>query len=259
MNYSQDDSESSCEFNVLFMSTGKEFLEKTKEKYFIQTDQEKGLPRPPFEIEYDKSALISLPKPAEIKPDGKNLRECIEKRRSFRDFTGKELSLEEFSYLLWCTQGVKVIKEKYILKTVPSAGARHPFETFILVKHISGLKPGLYRFIGSEHSLIPVNLEETISGKIKEACGGQELLDNCSAVFIWAAISYRMTWRYWERGYRYIFIDAGHVCQNLYLAGESIDCGVCAVDSYDDDELNKLLGLDGENDFAVYMGVVGKK
>jgi SagB-type dehydrogenase family enzyme len=242
------------------MSIGKEFLEKTKEKYFIETDQEKGLPRPAFELEYDSSRkLIELPKPAEIKLKDKNFRNCMENRKSTRKFSKTPLSLNELSYLLWCTQGVKEITPKYILRTVPSAGARHAFETFILIKNVEGLKPGLYRFISSKHALIEVNLEEGIGQKIKEACGNQDLYDPCAAVFIWAAIPYRMTWRYWERGYRYIFIDAGHVCQNLYLAAESIDCGACAVASYDDDELDKLLGLDGVNQFAVYMGVVGKK
>jgi SagB-type dehydrogenase family enzyme len=242
------------------MSIGKEFLEQTKEKYYPQTDQQKGLPRPLFELDYDGSIpLIPLPKPQDLKLKDKSLRECVDKRRSIREYSKKPLSIDELSYLLWCTQGVKEVTNKYLLRTVPSGGARHPFETFLLIKNAAGLKPGLYRFIGTKHALIEVNLEENIAQKIKEACGGQELYDTCAAVFIWAAVPYRTTWRYWERGYRYLLIDSGHVCQNLYLAGESIDCGVCAVDSFDDDELNRLLGLDGENVFALYMGVVGKK
>jgi SagB-type dehydrogenase family enzyme len=242
------------------MSIGKEFLEQTKEKYYPETDQQKGLPRPPFELEYDNSnPLIQLPELGEIKLKDKNLRECIENRKSVREYSKKPLSIEELSYLLWCTQGVKEITYKRILRTVPSAGARHPFETFILVKNVTGLKSGLYRFIGTKHALIEINLDKNIAQKIKDACGSQDLYDTCATVLIWAAVPYRTAWRYWERGYRYLLIDAGHICQNLYLAGESIDCGVCAVDSFDDDELNKLLGLDGENVFALYMGVVGKK
>ena len=230
------------------MSTGKEFLEKTKEKYFGDSDQTKGLPRPPFELEYDKSkTLIELPKPSEINLKEKNFRDCAENRKSTRQFSKTPLSPTELSYLLWCTQGIKEITPKYTLRTVPSAGARHPFETFILIKNTEGLKPGLYRFIASKHALIEVDLENDITQKIKEACGNQDLFDPAAAILIWAAIAERMTWRYNERGYRYIFLDAGHVCQNLYLAAESIDCGACAVASYDDDELNKLLGLDGVN------------
>jgi SagB-type dehydrogenase family enzyme len=241
-------------------SIGKEFLEKTKEKYFTETDQQKGLPRPPKELEYDNSIpLIQLPKPADIKLKDKSLRECIEKRKSVREYSNKPLALDELSYLLWCTQGVRKLTDRYILRNVPSAGARHPFETYLLLKNIDGINPGLYRFTASQHALVGVNLENDIAQKIKEACGNQDLFDPCAAVFIWAAVPYRTTWRYWERGYRYILIDAGHVCQNLYLAAESIDCGACAVGSFDDDELDNLLGLDGVNQFAVYMGVVGKK
>jgi SagB-type dehydrogenase family enzyme len=137
------------------------------------------------------------------------------KQKKYADILQNTFILNELSYLLWCTQGVKEITPKYILRTVPSAGARHVFETFILIKNVEGLKPGLYRFISRKHALIEINLEEGIAQKIKEACGNQDLYDPCAAVFIWAAIPERMTWRYWERGYRYIFIDAGHVCQNL--------------------------------------------
>src|SRR5512145_2011598 len=118
------------------MSIGKEFLEKTKEKYFTETDQKKGLPRPPFELEYDASKpLVELPKPSEIRLKDKNFRYCAENRKSTREFSKTPLTPDELSYLLWCTQGIKEITPKYILRTVPSAGARHPFETFVLIKN----------------------------------------------------------------------------------------------------------------------------
>jgi SagB-type dehydrogenase family enzyme len=68
-----------------------------------------------------------------------------------------------------------------------------------------------------------------------------------------------MTYRYGERGYRYLHLDAGHVCQNLYLAAEAIGCGACAIAAFEDDEVNRVLGLDGESRFAIYLGAVGKK
>jgi SagB-type dehydrogenase family enzyme len=241
-------------------SIGKEFIEKTKYKYLVETDQVKGFPRPSLELEYDNSIpIIQLPKPPDIKLKDKHLRECIEKRRSIRDYSGKPLSLKELSYLLWCTQGVRELTPRYILRNVPSAGARHAFETYILVKKVEGLQKGVYRFIGSKHGLIAHNLEEDIAQKIKHASFDQDLFDPCAVVFIWAVVVYRMTWRYRERGYRYILLDAGHVCQNLYLAAESIDCGVCAIAAYDDDELNKVLGLDGVDQFVIYLAAAGKK
>jgi len=68
-----------------------------------------------------------------------------------------------------------------------------------------------------------------------------------------------MAWRYGERGYRYLFLDAGHVCQNLYLASENIDCGTCAIGAFHDDELNKLLNINGKDQFVIYAATVGKK
>jgi SagB-type dehydrogenase family enzyme len=67
-----------------------------------------------------------------------------------------------------------------------------------------------------------------------------------------------MTWRYGDRGYRYIFLDAGHVCQNLYLCAQSLSCGVCAVAAFSDDDMNRALGLDGVERFTVYLAAMGR-
>jgi SagB-type dehydrogenase family enzyme len=85
------------------------------------------------------------------------------------------------------------------------------------------------------------------------------MVKKSAVTFIWVAVPYRMTWRYGERGYRYLLLDAGHVCQNLYLAAENISSGVCAIAAYHDAMFNELLGLDGENQFVIYLGTVGKK
>ena len=90
-------------------------------------------------------------------------------------------------------------------------------------------------------------------------CLGQEFVKRSAATFIWVCDVNRMTWRYSERGYRYAFMEAGHVCQNLYLSAESIGCGVCAIAAYDDDTMNQLLGLDGESQFVIYIATIGKK
>lgn len=85
------------------------------------------------------------------------------------------------------------------------------------------------------------------------------MVKNSAVTFFWAAVTYRMGWRYGERGYRYLFLDAGHVCQNLYLAAEAVGCGVCAIAAFEDDTLNQLLGLDGVEQFAVYVATAGRK
>ncbi len=158
-------------------------------------------------------------------------------RRSLRRYTEDALSLEELSYLLWLTQGVKKVDEKRHVawRTVPSAGCRHPFETYLSINRVDGLEPGCYRFVASQHKLVALEISDTFNEKLTEACLKQRHVATSAVTFIWAAVPYRTTWRYSERSYRYFYLDAGHVCQNLHLAAESINCGICAIGAYDDD------------------------
>ena len=240
---------------------GQEFMEKTKHKYLGESGRSLGLPDPPTEAEYDLlKPKICLPPPTDLQLGGKTLIEVINGRKSLRQYSDMALSLEELSYLLWCTQGVKKIKPGVAtLRTVPSAGARHAFGTYLLINKVDGLNPGLYRFMALEHKLIEVNLEPDIVDKAVAGCGGQSFVGSSAATFMWVANVERMKWKYDMRGYRYLHLDAGHVCQNLYLAAESIDCGVCAIAAFDDDEINRFLGLDGERQFVIYAATVGKK
>ncbi len=240
---------------------GQEFLEKTKYQYLDVSDQDKGIKQPLLEQEYDTNQdVIDLPDPKEIKLGNINLVEAIEKRTSLRKYSDKALTLEELSYLLWCTQGVKqVVSRPATLRNVPSAGARHAFETYLLINNVEGLKPGLYKFLAIDHKLIEINLDSNIDENITAACLNQIMVKKSAVTFIWVADVYRMKWRYQERAYRYLLLDAGHVCQNLYLAAEAINSGVCAIAAYDDDAINDILGLDGKDEFAAYIASLGKK
>lgn len=240
---------------------GSEFIEKTKYENMGRSDQQKGLPQPPLEAPVeDKFELIDLPSPKLLDLDSVDIRKHFEKRSSTRSFSSETLTLEELSYLLWCTQGVKrVLPRNATLRTVPSAGARHAFETYLLINRVDGLETGLYRFLAMDHKLAKINVNSEITKKITGACLNQRFVSDSAITFIWTAVAYRMTWRYQERGYRYLYLDAGHVCQNLYLASEAIDCGTCAIGAFDDDKLNKILGLDGKEKFVLYIAAMGRK
>jgi len=242
------------------LEIGKEFMEKTKYKYLSPADQARGLPHPPVELEVtNATAIIDLPDPKKSQVDT-SLTQAIVQRISTRKYADKPVSLEELSYLLWCTQGVKSIEPHLItLRTVPSAGARHAFETFLLVNNVEGLEPGLYRFLALDHQVAKVEAADNISDILTEACLRQKFVKTCAVTFIWTSAAYRMIYRYGQRGYRYLHLDAGHTCQNLYLAAEAIACGVCAIGAFDDDQLNAALRLDGQEQFAVYVATVGKK
>ncbi|MFX1283988.1 MAG: SagB/ThcOx family dehydrogenase [Promethearchaeota archaeon] len=240
---------------------GQEFMKKTQYEFMGPSAQSKGLSQPPLELDYDLSKqVIDLPKPQELEIMAISLREVIEARKSVRKYSDHSLSLIELSWLLWCTQGVKeIMGSRATLRTVPSAGARHAFETYLLVNRVDGLQQGLYRFLAIDHKLVPLNLEENIAEKITNAALDQSQVKTCGVTFLLVAIVERMTWRYGVRGYRYLHIDAGHVGQNLYLAAENIGCGVCAIAAFEDKELNNILDLDGEKQFVIYILTVGKK
>lgn len=244
------------------MKIGKDFMEKTKHRHLEQSDQSLGKPQPSLELEYDPAAqLINLPLPQDLQIDSLDISTAIQQRRSIRKYTGGHLSLAELSHLLWCTQGVQKALPSHSLRTVPSAGARHALETWLVINNVSGVQPGLYRFVASKHqlALITHSIDNDIADQVTGYCSNQSFIKTAAVLFIWVAVPYRMSWRYGERAYRYLHLDAGHVCQNLYLAAESIDAGVCAIASYDDDQLNTFLGLDGESAFAIYLATVGRK
>lgn len=244
-----------------YSDIGKLFLERTCYAYAQPSDQAKGAPRPPLELAEDHSLpRVELPPPSALQVDAVNLLDLIESRRTLRTYAPALLSLEELSYLLWCTQGVQSFTPAgSTLRTVPSAGARHPFETYLLINRVGELPAGLYRYLAIDHELLQIRLGDRLADQFAAACLDQDQLKGSAVTFIWTAVGYRAVWRYGQRGYRYMHLDAGHVCQNLYLAAGSIGCGVCAIAAFVDEEINPLLGIDGEDHFTIYLGAVGKR
>lgn len=241
---------------------GKNFVEQTKYKNLKDSPQANGSPYPSYMQEaLDTSLKISLPKPEEIDLRGYDLRKAIEGRTSIRRYSAEELTLEELSYLLWLTQGVKRIipKNNITMRTVPSAGARHPFETWLSINRVHTVQPGLYHYLPVTNSLEQINTGKSVNEELTTATFDQKQFETGAVNFIWVAHPYRTSWRYSSRAFRYLYLDAGHVCQNLHLAAESIGCGVCAIGAYDDDAVNALIGINGIDQFAIYIASLGKK
>jgi SagB-type dehydrogenase family enzyme len=197
---------------------------------------------PPFELPYAKDAvLIDLVDP-DVLPDAQvNFLEMIEVRSTLRQYDDtKELSNKELSYLLWCTQGVKMVMQTKTIRNVPSAGGRNALETFLYIRRVEGIKPGLYRFLPLEHKLLLVSDAEDIEEKICSQFSTVGVANNAAVVFLWTAVYERMDCMFGERAYRYIYLDAGHVCQNLYLAAQTMHIKVCALGAFDDENTKKL-------------------
>ena len=231
----------------------------TEESDWI-SDQMKGLPMPPSQKACGPDPeLIPLPAPDQAilkKPD---LRVCIADRKSRRKYSEANLTLGELSYLLWATQGVrKALPSGRHYRTVPSGGSRHSFETYLVIQHVEGLKTGVYRYLPFDHKLVYLFTAENLPDRMTALASDQPFVGNSAVCFIWSSIPYRMEWRYGFDSERVILMDVGHVCQNLYLAAESIGCGTCGVAAYEQNELDQFLGLDGRDEFVIYLAPVGR-
>lgn len=230
-----------------------------QETDFRKTDQNIGVPAPPIEKPPPPAARkIPLLKPAVWSIGEMPLTAAMAHRESRRKFTNQPLSLEELSFLLWATQGVRQWRQKNALRTVPSAGNRHALETYLAVFHVNGLEPGIYRYLPSQHQLVMESAPDHLKEKLTEAALNQQFAGSGAVTFIWTAVPYRMEWRYAQAAYKVIALDAGHVCQNLYLACEAIGAGTCAIAAYNQQSADQLLKVDGEDEFVIYLAPVGK-
>jgi SagB-type dehydrogenase family enzyme len=228
---------------------------------FQLTDQHQGLPVPPVEKPVaDGALLIDLPGPERWSTvPGTDLTQAIGNRKSHRVYLNEALSLEHLAYLLWATQGLRGRPfHGGAYRNVPSAGCRHAMETYLAVLAVDELESGIYRYLPLSHRLVLESTPAMLAEKMVIASLGQPYPGKAPVTFVWAAIPYRMEWRYGLAAHKVMALDAGHVCQNLYLACEAIGSGTCAIAAYDQEELDELLGLDGENEFAMYMAPVGR-
>jgi SagB-type dehydrogenase family enzyme len=239
------------------------FLKDTIRKQidFSRTDQSRGVDPPPIEKPLPENARkIELPGIGQWKNiPGVELTAAIANRQSRRAYLRQALTLDELSYLLWATQGIRrKIDAGHAYRTVPSAGCRHALETCLCVLNVRGLDSGVYRYLPVGHRLLFEFAEEGLEEKIVAAAFGQPYPGKAAVTFIWTAIPYRMEWRYDLAAHKVLAIDAGHVCQNLYLACEAIGAGTCAIAAYDQEAIDRLLKIDGEDEFVVYLAPVGK-
>jgi SagB-type dehydrogenase family enzyme len=228
---------------------------------FSQTDQHRGLPAPPIEKPFHpRDRRIKLV-PMEDLQDipSADLASAIGNRRSHRRFKADPLTLRELSFLLWATQGIRDVRDAgTAFRVVPSAGCRHALETYLCVLNVDGLDIGLYRYLPVEHQLLLIRADSELSDEISAAALGQSFAGSSAVTFVWTTIPYRMEWRYDLAAHKVIALDAGHVCQNLYLACAAIGAGCCAVAAYHQELMDQLLGVDGEEEFAIYLAPVGK-
>ena len=241
---------------------GQDFVRLTRYIYERESDQTLGVPRPDA-IKVRSGEIISLPAIGTLKMPEMPLAKAIEQRRSVRKYSAVPLKQEELSFLLWASSWAKDFRSteqmEITFRNVPSAGSRHPLETFLDIRRVEGIKPGLYYYHPVKHCLILYDNSPEIATKIYEGCMFQEMIPTAAVNFILTAVPYRTVWRYGQRGYRYLYLDAGHIGQNIHLAAEAIDAGACMIGAFLDEAMNDAIGLDGIDEFVIYIASVGKK
>jgi len=204
---------------------------------------------------YPEAKRLELPPPQTA--GGAALWGVLATRRSMRRFQNAPLTRAELSQLLWAAQGITRRAEVYAFRAAPSAGALYPVETYLLIHSVEGVEPGVYHYAVETHEL-----EQLRSGDCRlEAAAAaldQTMVAQASVVFVWTAVFERSKWKYRQRAYRYIYLDAGHIAAHVSLAAVALDLGTCQVAALYDDECNALLGVDGEEESTVYMTVVGR-
>ena len=226
----------------------------------LKLDQRDGKSRPPAQKPFPETTqLIDLTPHDQLNLGFISVYEAILNRKSHRTYTGDPISLNELSFLLWATQGItRFIRDgQTITRTVPSAGARHPFETYLFINYVDGLETGLYRYLAIEHKLLPIEINADLVDDVHEGTREQYVHES-AVVFIWTAFPYRSEWRYGPLAHKMIAQDSGHLCQNLYLACESIGIGTCAIGAYNQKVMDRVLGVDGEEEFTIYVATVGR-
>jgi SagB-type dehydrogenase family enzyme len=235
-------------------------------------DIAKGIPQPPIEKPYLPDAYtISLPEVNRATAPQVDFFECVARRCSRRGYTGEDLSLQELSFLLWCTQGIKQIipgYKKYMkdgqntLRPVPSGGAINAYETYLAINHVTDVEQGVWRYLPVSHELLLVRSDQTIEKKLPliftNPSQNQHYVSRAAVVFFWVCTPYKGEWRYQHTAHKIMMLDVGHICQNLYLAVEALGCGCCAIGAYYQNKADAFVGVDGQDEYTVYCASVGR-
>jgi SagB-type dehydrogenase family enzyme len=128
-----------------------------------------------------------------------------------------------------------------------------------VINWVTGIEPGLYRYLPIEHKLLFLNSRPDLAKELAHACLEQTYIKEGAVIFAWTTIPYRAEWRYSIVSHKMIALDAGHVCQNLYLAAEAIGAGTCAIGAYHQKPVDDVIGVDGVDEFVIYLAPVGRQ
>ncbi len=188
---------------------------------------------------------------------GKPLYSLLQERRSERSYKSTTISGSKLSQILWAAQGITLATEYHQFRATPSAGGLFPIETYCVINNVKDFKPGVYHYQVPYHSLVLLK-EGNYGVELAQAALSQKMLRDSAFNLVWSAMIERSKWKYEQRAYRYIYLDAGHTAQNAALAAVSCGLGSCQVGAFFDEEVNDIIDVDGKNEFAIYLSSFGE-
>lgn len=204
---------------------------------------------------YPEAPRIQLTAPQT--ENGPDLWQILGNRRSVRHFKAEPIEIAALSQLLWGTQGITRQRGRHLFRTAPSAGALYPIETYLMILAVNDIEPGIYHYSVRDHALEQLKAGYFARQAVQAALD-QEMVALAPVTFIWTAVFDRSKWKYRQRAYRYIYLDAGHIAGQLAVVATGLELGSCQIAALYDDEVNALLEIDGETESVVYMSVVGQ-
>ncbi|MCK4551286.1 MAG: SagB/ThcOx family dehydrogenase [Tenericutes bacterium] len=221
---------------------------------YSETDKGRKLPKPTVCKSYKNAKVFELIKDVPSL-SGKKIDEIILARRSVRQYEEHPMSLVELSYLCKLTSEIVKMGPGYAMGVIPTGGATNSLETYLYLNKVDGFKKGIYHYMKDTGNLQLIR-EDITDELVNDSMKNQ--LRNCAVVFFWTTTPYRAEYKYSFTSHKMIAIEAGHACQNLYLAAEAIDYGVVGIAAYNQKLVDELLQV-GKDEFVVYLAAVGKK
>ena len=204
------------------------------------------------ELEAAGGDKIKLPSPR--LDSSISVEKALSKRRSVRAYKNEALSLGEVSQLLWAAQGIT--DKARGLRTAPSAGALYPLEVYIITGSVMSVDQAFYKYEPAEHALIKVKNGD-LRPQLMAAALGQTPVRDAALVIAITAVYERTMQKYGERGRRYVWLEAGHAAQNLYLQAVALNLGLVVIGAFDDEAVKRILSL-AEREFPLYLIPVGR-
>lgn len=197
-------------------------------------------------LHLDGRPRVALPPPA---PVAMPLDAAIARRASGRNYAARPLPAAQLAALLLLGNGVSRTVAPGTAAAVhrrsaANAGNLGSIEIFPIVLDVAGVEPGIYHFDSVRHDLARLHAGQFRTW-LRERILHQVEFANAAVALVLTSALGRLRAKYGERCLRFGFLDAGHVSENIYLAGAGLGLAVCATAGFVDAELDAALGLDG--------------